>query len=500
MSSTISQLASQWANPRDITTILMIIGGDVVQKALAQTTGCWYTPVCFSFGWVAYSFMALISVIGDGRLLPAPDYPVKVFNLRTGYVRENKNWVIGRLLRDQEAYMSRKEPAPNRGIRITIWEAKDNVHRQSKVSFLYSRIHVWGLITAAVQFGIATIPLILDQKWGILLITGFGTLMALLAGGLPQWRVEKLPNRQRSEKIFALTTGIGSKDIMVILGAGKCLDLEDLSAQETPRSGRPWMKFQPDTSKYPDQDAWVGTGAKECFLFGHTGPFHFLRMKYHGMLARTFREIPGGFFVTMVVCVAQSFLWLLFLITVAALGTNTWYLILIGSIGMFQNGYVAAMERKPEHRNCFLEYKEVITTLKVMDGLMDFQTIYGTEILSSKDVSEPFIMPLVKEFFPGRLLPDEEDWWNGEQFNYDELRSEKKGTRGFPRSALLPQGSQARRQILKRTKSPSRRKDDVAREVPIDTSHGDMKPKRDVQSRLSMSATEFKISQLERAP
>jgi hypothetical protein len=32
-------LGGQWANPADVSTILMVIGGDVVQKALAQSTG-----------------------------------------------------------------------------------------------------------------------------------------------------------------------------------------------------------------------------------------------------------------------------------------------------------------------------------------------------------------------------------------------------------------------------------------------------------------------------
>ena len=62
-------MASQWANPSDITAVVMIIGGDVVQKALAQTTGCLFAPVCFSFGWVAYSIMSLIEILGGGRLL-----------------------------------------------------------------------------------------------------------------------------------------------------------------------------------------------------------------------------------------------------------------------------------------------------------------------------------------------------------------------------------------------------------------------------------------------
>ena len=63
----------------------MVVGGDVVQNAFAQGTGKLYTPVCFSFGCVAYAFTTLVGIIGDGRLLPRPDYPAKVLNLGSGY-------------------------------------------------------------------------------------------------------------------------------------------------------------------------------------------------------------------------------------------------------------------------------------------------------------------------------------------------------------------------------------------------------------------------------
>jgi len=106
--TTVSQLPAQWSNPGDFLSLLLIIGGDVVQKALAQSTAGRVPLVCFSFRWVAYSFTTLVGVIGDGRLLPPPDYPVKVFNLETAYVRESKNWILGRILRDNEAFINKR--------------------------------------------------------------------------------------------------------------------------------------------------------------------------------------------------------------------------------------------------------------------------------------------------------------------------------------------------------------------------------------------------------
>lgn len=50
-----SRLRDQWRNPSDIFTILMILGGDIVQVAIAQLCAGpvpFLTPVSFSFGWV----------------------------------------------------------------------------------------------------------------------------------------------------------------------------------------------------------------------------------------------------------------------------------------------------------------------------------------------------------------------------------------------------------------------------------------------------------------
>ncbi|KAI1743091.1 hypothetical protein F4680DRAFT_410978 [Xylaria scruposa] len=417
--ATKKQLSSQFANPSDVTTVLMVVGGDVVQKALAQTTGCLYTPVCFSFGWVTYAFMALVGIIGDGRLLPPPDCPVKVFNLRSRYCRDNRNWVIGRIVRDMEAYMSRTEPNTAGGIRISVWEAQENPNRHTKHS--YNTIHALGLVVTILQLVIASIPLICYGDWGILFVTGVGTFLAIVAGALPQWRVEKLPNRQHSESNFALTTGNGSRDIMIVIGRGNCLDLEELCSQETPRNGTPWEKFgQEKLSSFAKPREGVGGFS----IFHRTGT--------QIMNARTIWGLPSGFWLTLSICVVQSITWLIILIASAALCENAWFLISVGVLGMFQNAYLAAVERSPRHRNLPLQHVETIMTRKVMDGLMDLQVSYG------------FARPLVSEFFPGPLREEEAAWWNGDRELYDEIRLRYKSSRGVPRG-LMPNFPNANR-------------------------------------------------------
>ena len=59
-----SQLRLQWQSPSDILSLLLILGPEIVQRALAQLVGPRYVPIAFSFGWVAYSFTALLAVAG----------------------------------------------------------------------------------------------------------------------------------------------------------------------------------------------------------------------------------------------------------------------------------------------------------------------------------------------------------------------------------------------------------------------------------------------------
>ncbi|KAG9124164.1 hypothetical protein FRC07_012606 [Ceratobasidium sp. 392] len=86
-----------WRAPSDVLSVLLIIGGEVVLKALAQLSGRTLVPVAFSFGWVAYSFNTLMAVIGDGCLMPPPDYPAKVVNAANGFTRESRSWVCHNL-------------------------------------------------------------------------------------------------------------------------------------------------------------------------------------------------------------------------------------------------------------------------------------------------------------------------------------------------------------------------------------------------------------------
>ncbi|MBV1838902.1 hypothetical protein, partial [Acetobacter estunensis] len=59
-----AQFGAQWANPSDVFSVLLILGGDVISHALAQLAGSGIAPVTFSFGkdfhlWVETAVSAL---------------------------------------------------------------------------------------------------------------------------------------------------------------------------------------------------------------------------------------------------------------------------------------------------------------------------------------------------------------------------------------------------------------------------------------------------------
>ncbi|KAK7927819.1 hypothetical protein PG985_004817 [Apiospora marii] len=295
-------LTKEWKNPSVVVaTVLMLFGSDVIRSALAQASGTAYVPVCFSFGWVSYALNTLIDIFGDGRLLPKPDYPAKVFALTSKYVRENRNWVVGRIVRDHQTWVHRKELLLDNKIRITIYDVK----RQGR------------------------------------------------------------PCRF-SQTRHALTAGNGSRDIIIIRGAGHCMKLEELAAHESPMFGGPWLKFRCFSAK--ERQSSSMTMPKEIW------------------------GVPKGFFVTVCSTMVLAVWWLLVFITVPGIEGHTWALILVAGIGFLHNAIVAGLRRKPKERNLPLTFLDSILTRNIMDGLMDLEVSYpGCGA------------PLVGEFIPGEL-------------------------------------------------------------------------------------------------
>ena len=59
----------------------------------------------FFFGWLAYAFTALLSIVSGEQLMPVtPDVPVVVASTEFGHGRSNQSWIPGRLMRFFEKF------------------------------------------------------------------------------------------------------------------------------------------------------------------------------------------------------------------------------------------------------------------------------------------------------------------------------------------------------------------------------------------------------------
>jgi hypothetical protein len=114
------QIKDQYNNPNDIFSLLLLVGGDNVQKAIARMVGIkikvphsncdiQITPIAFSFGWVAYASSTLTAVAGTRRLMPPPERAVKLVNWKNGFVRDNESWLFSRLVNDCQSRVTEEE-------------------------------------------------------------------------------------------------------------------------------------------------------------------------------------------------------------------------------------------------------------------------------------------------------------------------------------------------------------------------------------------------------
>ncbi|KAK9775313.1 hypothetical protein SCAR479_07989 [Seiridium cardinale] len=236
-------------------SLLLLVGADVVKGALAQQTGGsnWLPPpVVFSFGWVAYSFSGILAAVGDKTFLPSPEFPAVVMSTEWGYHRVNNSWIISRLLRDYEELwmpMEVKErlnkilaEAGNRrrvGLCVSVFEASPDA-----IAGVPARDTLWysGYAVAALQLVIAAVPWAAYGIWEEFTVTALGTALAFFTANLPHWTHERWACNRNSRKTFVLTRGNGAQHAIVVIGAGRSLDLEDLA---TSSEGLPSQTITP---------------------------------------------------------------------------------------------------------------------------------------------------------------------------------------------------------------------------------------------------------------
>lgn len=352
--STAGSLYSQWTNPSDILSLLLLVGGDVIRCALAQQVGDVFpTPVVFSFGWVAYAFVTVLSSVGAGQLMPDnPDCSALVFSTKFGHPRVNQSWILGRLVRDFEAYwmpdsveeklnaMLKQADSKKAGLCISVFEASPSATAGVPIRDIY-----WfsGYAVALLQLGIAAVPWGVWGEWEIFVITAGGTILAFTTGSLPNWREERWNCRRNSKKNFILTRGNGSQHAIVVFGKGRGLDLEDLA---------------------------------------------------------TSGEAAGPLGPTRVATLGLAALWVALLVTVSGIKNHTWFLMAVGALGMIHTTIIAGVPRRPDWFGIPLQFHQVFAERTVMNALKAAESKYpglGRSMLLT--------------FFPGGLQQEDDSWW-----------------------------------------------------------------------------------------
>lgn len=416
------EFSEQWTYPGDVFSVLLILGGDVVRRALAQLAGTGLTPVTFSFGlyfqplmafapklcadrivtgWVAYAVTAVVSAVGENKLMPLPDCTCKVINGESSYVRDNTSWILGRIMRDYENWMDdairvrvkemieeryqadseraeKKKPGSEvnitrrtqAGLCVSFYRAG-----QAKKGAIYpDKVYLSGFFVALLQLGVAATPCGIWGDWSILLITAAGIGLAFVSGSLSQWRKEKWACRTDHGKTVVLTRGNGAQHAIVISDSdGIGLDLETLAAGQA--------------------NVDVYTSCSSRILIGVLAAF-----------------------------------WVLLLISASGIKKNTWFLLGVGGIGIVQNILVAGWHRKPEAFGLPLHYQGVIGMPKVMDALYEVEKAHPGLGFSMRET-----------FFPGGMLNDDEkkEWARCEQIVKD-IKAAKAATKAASQTQAQP--------------------------------------------------------------
>ncbi|OJZ80182.1 hypothetical protein ASPFODRAFT_65920 [Aspergillus luchuensis CBS 106.47] len=279
------ELSYQLTNPSDIFSVLLILGSDVVWRAIAQLAGPPVTPIAFPFGWVAYVVSALLTAIGENRFMPAPDNPCEVINGRTGYVRENNSFILGRIMRDLEVWIDKR-------IKEHMRRMLEQPAQRGSGEAVRKPVR-GGLCVSIYHAGIAAIPCELDGDWSILVVTAAGIILSFTAASLRQWPKEKWACRHNSTKTVILTKGNGSQHAIVIIEDNKGLDIEDLA----------------------------------------TGP--------------SAMDVSIPFSVTKIALLILAFLRVALLVVAAGVKQHSWFLLAIGGIGPLEDIFVAGSPRHP---------------------------------------------------------------------------------------------------------------------------------------------------------
>ncbi|KAI1504738.1 hypothetical protein F5X99DRAFT_370859 [Biscogniauxia marginata] len=385
----------QFRNPKGIMAILLLVGGDVIQRAIAQSVGgrnSIFTPIVFSFGWVGYAFNSVATAVGDGTFLPQPDYPGFVVTINSGDRRQNQSWVIGRLIRDLELEVESRgdKNRLDSGLLVTVFKAVPDDKNKKHGMFKPKRHKLWAIygVVLVAQILVAFVPLFSptgSKNWSIIVLTAIGNVLAVLTSWLPAMRDAKFKGRKNSDSTYAITRGNGHNHVFIIL---------------------------PDTMERKKLD----DGSKG-------DPLSCLRH-----LEDTASAVHRAGSATRVLATIFAFFWVILLLFVGGLESDSWFILGVGLIGMGHNVFISGWRREPEEHGIPIKplmdndgnvsadheigrKEEGRGRPKVMDVLLDLEKkIPG---------AGHSLLPL---FFPGRLREVEEGNWRQDEVKKESIK------------------------------------------------------------------------------
>ncbi|KKP06404.1 hypothetical protein THAR02_01455 [Trichoderma harzianum] len=365
--TTANDFRDQWTNPSDIFSLLLLVGGDVIQKALAQFTLNRFRPMAFSFGWVAYAFGHLLFAVGNLKALPDPDCPCTITRASSmPTTSANQSWLLGRLVRnheywsvplikdalksgrisEQDASVYELMEPPTRGLPKGLQVFIYKFIQPSSNNRSLSKDWPWfsGLITTLIQLGVAAIPAGLYGEWEILLITAGGTALAYATAHFSGYSPFLRSRGLRGRAVFTLTEGNGSRTAIVFIkDTGIGVDLERLTRVEL---------------------------------------------------------TEGSQILRIAAASVQLVFWVALLITVSGLKTHTWFMVAVGALGMMQNLILAGAPRTPEALGMPVQLEQVVGLPKVMDTLLELE--------AKVPYAGKALLPI---YSPGRLREREVEKW-----------------------------------------------------------------------------------------
>ncbi|KAK8003337.1 oxidoreductase [Apiospora arundinis] len=332
--------------------VLLLIGGDVIAKAIAQLSGTYenrgFTPVLFSFGWVSYAFTQISNAIGNGAFYPAPDYPGVIISMTSGDKREIRSWILARLLRDCERQVDRdrriaqKQGESGTALHIAVYAIDGGKLTDRKVKS--KRDWLWWsfMLGLLIQLILAAVPMMptagrQQPNFYVLLITVIGTLLSFAMASQRGTRQEKFGLRTGkaetgSKDVFALTKGNGHNIALIIL-----------------------------------PDLFPGVGNAQRSEISHLPFLDSMAISSHHQTLMS--RLATGFW---------AILWIVLLLMIGGSLADSWFLLGVGGVGMIHTSLIASCPRSPEAHGIPLKYMGdgwTMTGSQKMDALLRLEEL-----------------------------------------------------------------------------------------------------------------------------